>query len=141
MIFSKDLLAGLEKQPKPRHDGSAGEAQAADVAAKFTAPSQHAHADKERQFREQIIQDYPDLCSDLLPLDGPSATLPDGTPYKVRLQLKEGREPRSRKPFRIPEAYREELRKTIDDLVKYKLIEPSFAIRESCLFSAQASQD
>ena len=125
MIFSKDLLAGLEKQPKPRHDGSAGEAQAADVAAKFTAPSQHAHAEKERQFREQIIQDYPDLCSDSLPLDGPSATLPDGTPYKVRLQLKEGREPRSRKPFRIPEAYREELRKTIDDLVKYKLIEPS----------------
>ena len=41
------------------------------------------------------------------------------------LQLKEGREPRSRKPFRIPEPYRKELRKTIDDLVKYKIIEPS----------------
>ena len=67
----------------------------------------------------------PDLCSDSLPLEGPSATLPDGTPYKVRLQLKEGREPRTRKPFRIPEAYREEFRKTIDDLVKDKLIEPS----------------
>ena len=34
-------------------------------------------------------------------------------------------EPESRRAFRIPEAYRAEMRKTIDDLLKYKLIEPS----------------
>ena len=84
------LLQGLARgvgKAKPRHEGSAGTEQEERVAAKFTAPSQHEHANKERQLREQICKNYPDLCSDSLPLEGPSATLPDGTPYKVRLQL------------------------------------------------------
>ena len=41
--------------------------------------------------------------------------------------MKPNIEPESRRQFRIPEAYREELRRTIDDLVKYKLIEPSIS--------------
>ena len=40
VIFSKDLLAGLEKQPTPMTDGSAGAEQEEEAAAKFTAPSQ-----------------------------------------------------------------------------------------------------
>ena len=54
----------------------------------FTAPSASVHSDKEQRFRDQIVKDFPDLCSDSLPLDGPSATLPDGTPYSVKLKLK-----------------------------------------------------
>ena len=92
---------------------------------KFTAPSAHPLSDVEARFRSKIATDYPDLCSDSLPLQGPSALLPDGTPYTVKLRLKPGMEPESRRAFRIPEAYRAEMRKTIDDLLKYKLIEPS----------------
>ena len=92
---------------------------------KFTAPSAHPLSDVEAKFRSEIATDYPDLCSDSLPLQGPSALLPDGTPYTVKLRLKPGMEPESRRAFRIPEAYRAEMRKTIDDLLKYKLIEPS----------------
>ena len=46
--------------------------------------------EKERLFRESIVQDYPDLCSDTLPEDGTSATWPDGRAYEVHLDLKEG---------------------------------------------------
>ncbi len=42
----------------------------------------------------------------------------------MKLKLKPGIEPQGRRPFRIPEAYREELDNTISDLLKYKLIEP-----------------
>ena len=92
---------------------------------KFSAPSAHELSHVEEKFRAQISKDFKDLCSDSLPTQGPSALLPDGTPYKVKLKLKPNVEPESRRQFRIPEAYREELRRTIDDLVKYKLIEPS----------------
>ena len=78
-----------------------------------------------RPFSEaQIIKDYPNLCSDSLPTEGPSATLPNGQPYSVKLKLKPGVEPQGRRPFRIPEAYRDELENTISDLLKFKLIEP-----------------
>jgi hypothetical protein len=50
--------------------------------------------------------------------------LPNGELYSVKLKLKQGVEPQGRRPFRIPEAYREELDNTISDLLKYKLIEP-----------------
>jgi len=43
---------------------------------KFTAPSAHPLSDVEAKFRSQIATDYPDLCSDSLPLQGPSALLP-----------------------------------------------------------------
>ena len=82
------------------------------------------HAEREQQFRVQIVEDYPNLCSDSLPLEGPSATLPNGQPYSVKLKLKSGVEPQGRRPFRIPEAYRDEHENTISDLLKYKLIEP-----------------
>ena len=91
------------------------------------APSAHSLASREAAFRDQIVSDFPELCSDTLPMDGPSATLPDGTPYKVKLKLKEGTEPTGRRQFRIPEAYRPELEKIIDDLFKFKLIEPSIS--------------
>lgn len=90
----------------------------------FTAPSASVHAAREQQFRAQIIKDYPNLCSDSLPPEGPSATLPNGQQYSVKLKLKPGVEPQGRRPFRIPEAYREELENTISDLLKFKLIEP-----------------
>ena len=94
---------------------------------KFSAPSAHELSHVEERFRAQISKDFMELCSDSLPTQGPSALLPDGTPYKVKLKLKPNVEPESRRQFRIPEAYREELRRTIDDLVKYKLIEPSIS--------------
>ena len=68
---------------------------------KFTAPSAHPLSDVETKFRSEIATDYPDLCSDSLPLQGPSALLPDGTPYTVKLRLKPGMEPESRRAFRL----------------------------------------
>ena len=91
------------------------------------APNAHSLAGREAIFRDQIVNDFPELCSDTLPTEGPSATLPDGTPYKVKLKVREGTEPTGRRQFRIPEAYRPELEKIIDDLFKFKLIEPSIS--------------
>ena len=90
--------------------------------------------EKERSFRESIVQDYPDLCSDTLPEDGPSATWPDGRAYEVHLDLKENCVPDKRKQFRIPEAMRPELEKTIEDLIRFKLIEPSISQYNSPVF-------
>ena len=90
----------------------------------FTAPTAE-FAEKEVTFRDSIIKDYPNLCSDTLPKEGPSARLPDGTPYKVKLRLKPGAVLQSRRQFRIPEAYRPELQKTIENLIEFRLIEPS----------------
>ena len=73
------------------------------------------------------MKEFPDLCSDSLPESGPAATWPDGTPSKIRLDLKPGAVPKGRRPFRIPEAYREELQKTIHELLRFKLIEPSLS--------------
>ena len=91
---------------------------------RFVAPSASMHSSREQHFKAKIAEDFPNLCSDSLPLDGPSATLPNGELYSVKLKLKPGIEPQGRRPFRIPEAYREELDNTISDLLKYKLIEP-----------------
>ena len=102
---------------------------------KFTAPiSAHKYASVEKEFRDKIVSDFPALCSDTLPEGGPSATLPNGVPYKVKLNLKPGQVPRRGRPFRIPEAYRQELENTIQDLLKFKLIEPSISPYSSAVF-------
>ena len=87
----------------------------------------HAHAEKEHQFREFLTKKYPDLCADTLPENGPQAKWPDGTQPEIRLRLKEGKFPQSRRQFRIPEAQREHLTKTINELLQYKLIQPSLS--------------
>ena len=50
-----------------------------------------------------------DLCSDTLPQNGPTACLPGEPQHKVKLKLKEGEQIRSKKPYHIPESYREDL--------------------------------
>ena len=109
-------------EPSTTTDGNSAPKSSA-----FSAPSAHRYSDKEQAFRERVVKEFPDLCSDTLPPDGPSATLPDGTPYKVKLHLKPGATPQGRRPFRVPEAYRAELQKTIDDLLAFKLIEPTIS--------------
>ena len=109
------------------HQPSAPDQLSTSAAAKFTAPTAHRFAEIEVRFREDLVLKYPDLCADTLPPEGPSATLPDGTPYKARLVLKPGMLPQGRRQFRIPEAYREELINTINDLLKFKLIEPTIS--------------
>ena len=126
-------LAGVSEAPS----GAGGESDvdtppnpdqvSSSAAAKFTAPTAHRFAETEMKFREDLVAKYPDLCADTLPPEGPSATLPDGTPYKVKLVLKPGMVPQGRRQFRIPEAYREELINTINDLLKFKLIEPTIS--------------
>ena len=106
------------------HSGNADDVSERERESRFTAPSTSVHSLREQQFKAKIAEDFPNLCSDSLPLDGPSATLPNGELYSVKLKLKQGVEPQGRRPFRIPEAYREELDNTISDLLKYKLIEP-----------------
>ena len=110
------------------------QATTSENASKFTAPTAHRFADVEQEFRAKIVAEFPELCSDTLPQDGPSATLPNGTPYKVKLNLKPGQVPRRGRPFRIPEAYRQELENTIQDLLKFKLIEPSISPYSSAVF-------
>jgi hypothetical protein len=51
----------------------------------------------------------------------------DGSPFRVKLRLKEGIEPQGRCPYRIPESYRPEMDKTIAKLLEFKLIEPSIS--------------
>ena len=64
---------------------------------------------------------HPKVFSDNLPSQ-PQARWPDGTEY-ARLRLKPGAEPRSRKQYRIPDALRPQLQKTIEELAKHGLIE------------------
>jgi hypothetical protein len=78
-------------------------------------------------FRARVISEFPSLCTDSLPHDGPAARQLDGSPFTVKLCLKEGIEPQGRHPYRIPESYRPELEKTIAKLLEFKLIESSIS--------------
>ena len=88
------------------HSGNADDVSERERESRFAAPSASVHGLREQQFKAKIAEDFPNLCSDSLPLDGPSATLPNGELYSVKLKLKPGIEPQGRRPFRIPEAYR-----------------------------------
>jgi transposase InsO family protein len=68
-----------------------------------------------------LARRHPKVFSDNLPSQ-PQARWPDGTEY-ARLRLKPGAEPRSRKQYRIPDALRPQLQKTIEELAKHGLIE------------------
>jgi hypothetical protein len=79
----------------------------------------------EDSFRTRVINEFPSLCADSLPHDGPAARQLDGYPFRVKLRLKDGVEPQGRRPYRIPESYRPEMEKTIAKLLEFELIEPS----------------
>jgi hypothetical protein len=81
----------------------------------------------EAAFRQKVTSDFPSLCADSLPPDGPAARLLDGSPFRVKLRLKEGVQPQDRRPYRIPESYRPEMEKTIAKLLEFKLIKPSIS--------------
>jgi hypothetical protein len=85
----------------------------------------------EDSFRTRVINEFPSLCADSLPHDGPAARQLDGSPFRVKLRLKEGVKPQGRRPYRIPESYRPEMEKTIAKLLEFKLIEPSVLNRPS----------
>jgi hypothetical protein len=76
----------------------------------------------EDSFRTRVISEFPSLCADSLPHDGPAARQLDGSPFRVKLCLKDGIEPQGRRPYRIPESYRPEMEKTITKLLEFKLI-------------------
>jgi hypothetical protein len=44
----------------------------------------------EDSFRARVISEFPSLCSDSLPHDGPAARQLDGSPFRVKLRLKDG---------------------------------------------------
>ena len=125
-ILPRSFMATLRLDTDGQILDGAADDQAASTS-RFLAPSLHKDADKEAQFRERLVKDFPDLCSDTLPEGGPSAIWPDGTAQSIKLRLKPGAVPEGRRPFRIPEAYREELNKTIQELLRFKLIEPSLS--------------
>ena len=111
------------------------EGQLADEAKrKFISPTSHPHADKEDGFRAKLLARFPDLCSDHLPESGPSAGWPDGSQQSVKLRLKPGKSPEGRRQFRLPASMREELDRTIQELLKYKLIEPSLSPYSNPIF-------
>ena len=80
----------------------------------------------EDSFRARVISAFPSLCADSLPHDGPAARQLDGSPFRVKLRLKEGIEPQGRRPYRIPESYRPEMEKTIAKLLEFKLYQSLF---------------
>ena len=140
-IYSRAVMHNLriDSDGALVEDGAEHAAQAPASASTFSAPSSHKDTDLENSFRERIVKLFPALCSDSLPESGPCATWPDGTPSKIRLNLKPGAVPTGRRPFRIPEAYREELQKTIHELLRFKLIELSESILKPGLFRPQTS--
>ena len=69
----------------------------------------------------ELAKRHPGVFSDELPSQ-PCARFPDGTEY-ARLRLKPGQVPRSRKQYRMPEALRPQLQKTIEELLRHGLIE------------------
>jgi hypothetical protein len=84
-------------------------------------------AEAEASFRQKVTSEFPPLCADSLPPDGPAARLLDGCAFHVKLRLKEGVKPQGRRPYRIPESYRSEMEKTIPKQLEFKLIQPSFS--------------
>jgi hypothetical protein len=78
-------------------------------------------------FRQKVTSDFPSLCADSLPPDGPAARFLDGSPFRVKLRLKEGVQTQGRRPYHIPESYRPEMEKTIAKLLELKLVEPSIS--------------
>ncbi len=58
----------------------------------------------EDSFRARVISVFPSLCADSLPHDGPAARQLDGSPFRVKLRLKEGIEPQGRRPYRCESA-------------------------------------
>ena len=110
------------------------EAQFADEAKRKFISTSHPHADKEDDFRAKLLSRFPDLCSDHLPESGPSAGWPDGSQQSVKLRLKPGKTPEGRRQFRLPASMREELDRTIQELLKYKLIEPSLSPYSNPIF-------
>ncbi len=81
----------------------------------------------EDSFRARVIREFPSLCADSLSHDGPAARQLDGSPFRVKLLLKEDVEPQGCRPYRIPESYRPEMEKTIAKLLEFKLIDPSIS--------------
>ncbi len=81
----------------------------------------------EDSFHARVIREFPSLCVNSLSHDGPVARQLHGSPFRVKLRLKEGVEPQGRHPYRIPESYRPEMEKTIANLLEFKLIEPSIS--------------
>ena len=132
-LHQKRSLDDFAEPGKKSSERARAEQVAQDDSSDLSAPLGEL-GEKEKVFRQRIVADYPHLCSDTLPEDGPSATWPNGEAYEVHLELKEGCTPEKRKQFRIPEAMREELEKTIEDLIKFKLIEPSTSQYNSPVF-------
>jgi hypothetical protein len=91
-----------------------------------TTPS-GVSVEAEVSFRQRVTSEFPPLCVDSLPPDGPAAIILDGSAFHVKLRLKEGVQPQGRRPYRIPESYRPEMEKTIPKLLEFKIIEPSFS--------------
>jgi hypothetical protein len=82
-------------------------------------------SEAEASFRQKVTSEFPSLCADSLPPDGPAARLLDGSVFRVKLCLKVGVQPQGRRPYRIPESYRPEMEKSIAKLLEFKRIEPS----------------
>ena len=68
-----------------------------------------------------LARRHPKVFSDQLPAK-PQAKWPDGSEY-ARIKLQPGAQPRSRKQYRIPDALRPQLQKTIEELLAHGLIE------------------
>jgi hypothetical protein len=75
----------------------------------------------EDSFRARVINEFPSLCADSLPHDGPAARQLDDSASRVKLRLKGGVEPQGRRPYRIPESYRPEMEKIIAKLLEFNL--------------------
>jgi hypothetical protein len=88
----------------------------------------------EAVFCQEVTSEFPSLCADSLPPDGPEARLIDGSPFRVKLRLKEGVQFQGRRPYHIPESYRPEMEKTIAKLLEFKLIEPSSSLCSNPVF-------
>lgn len=93
------------------------------LAQKVTSGAKGGGSKDEAYSQEQLdlARKHPSVFSDSLPAK-PQARWPDGTEY-ARLRLQPGVEPRSRKQYRIPDALRPQLQKTIEELARHGLIE------------------